>query len=203
MPMSKPVFKLKTASGHSAIRAVLNYRNLMYGMTSQILTQCTDKMVSIAQDGFNNAIYDGDNDVYVHSQVDKRATGLTDHVIYKVVAESVGGNALFIEFGSGKAFAQDNGFRKTAEPKVGEIGSYGKGHGASGNAWVYTSSKTPQNPTREYSVVLDRKGNQRQNAHWTKGNPPARAMFGARQFAVKYIGELFHKNFTPWVKKGR
>ena len=193
--MAKPVLKITTKKGKSALQAIHGYTNLIYGQTSAVLTYTTEKMVGIAQKAFSTAMYDGVNDVVVRNVPDPRATGSTDHLVFKVVAESPSGNALFIEFGAGKHYngtGSNNPFVATAMPTPLGIGQYGQ-HKGDRDAWVYygnagTNGIVIKDTPKGYKVL-------------TYGNPPARAMFQARQYAERTIISEFKNRFKNFLKK--
>jgi len=90
--------------------------------------------------GFQEAQYDGDNDVVVSLKWEGN----------KVELIASGTSVLFIEFGSGIHYDSGNPLRKTTTPNVGAIGSYGRGQGATGKHWIYYSNDYPLNPTPSF-----------------------------------------------------
>ena len=103
---------------------------------------------------FTNAMYAGKNDVEVEV---KRVS--STH--YQVIAS--GETVLFIEFGTGinnPELVEPSGLTY-------QHGTYGKGHGADPNGWVYVGEQgNAGQPIRE-------------GVYRTYGNPPAKAMYYA------------------------
>lgn len=201
--MAKPVLKITTKNGKSATKAVYGYINLIYGQTSAILTYTTSKMVSIAQKAYSTAMYDGINDVVVRFVPNSKATGATGNLIFKVVAESPSGNALYIEFGAGKHYngaGSNNPFIATATPTPDGIGMhstippYKPPSKGQRDAWVYYGNAGTN------GIIL---GYSKDNGYkvLTYGNPPARAMFQARQYAERTIISEFKNRFKNFLKK--
>ena len=110
---------------------------------------------------FSNAIYDGVNDVDVH--VEPIDNG------YKVVAS---GNAvMFIEFGAGVYYNGSGSYPGELEPGVVGIGQYGQGRGKN-DWWLYPGP--PGNAGGVPSTTVP-------GMTITHGNPPAAAMYHAKQ----------------------
>lgn len=159
------------------------------------------QMAKKAQRGFNRAEYDGTNDVTVSSF--KTVPNAKALFTYAVMAYSPSGSVAFIEFGAGQEAnlsAQDNPFRLTVIPTIAQIGQYrGQFHPFDndyvskgwGEWWVYKSDYYPKKPTKNWGIVDFNTDNPRYGYNWTKGNKPARAMWGAKL--------EFDKKFPEWV----
>lgn len=124
----------------------------------KILKELIISGYTVADYAFADAEYDGTNDVSLSMKFE----GNTAELI------ASGKSVLFIEFGSGIVFTDEN-------PKAAELGfirgTYGKGNGAN-LKWVYVGEAG----TNGY--VIDEKKNG-DTVVRTQGNPPANAMYEA------------------------
>lgn len=129
-----------------------------------LLERLAEIGVNVADIGFREADYDGDNDVTVNTK------WISDTCI-QVVAS--GKSVLFIEFGSGMM-----GY---GHPKAQELG-YGPGTWSDGDQgkglwqkppWIYKGVEGAKSSNYGGAV----KG--RTGVYWSYGNPPARAMYEA------------------------
>lgn len=120
---------------------------------------------------FTQAFYAGDNDV----EIEVRRLGSTK---YQVIAR--GKSVLFIEFGTGVS----NPEYTAPSGLTYKHGTYGKGHGADPNGWVYVGEQG--NAGRPL----------RGGAFKTRGNPPARAMYDASKDMREEITRVFREEFS-------
>jgi len=132
--------------------------------------------IDTASVAFKTAIYDGDNDVIVHTP---EWVG-SDKIIIRATGKSV----TFIEFGTGVHYFVQH-------PLALEMGAYrglyGKQKGSNPNGWSYYGV----GGTNGKFIRTTTKG----NIYRTKGNPPARAMYLAskeiRNNIVSLAKEIF------------
>ena len=121
----------------------------------KILKELIISGYTVADYAFADAEYDGTNDVSLSMKFEGNTAELM----------ASGKSVLFIEFGSGIVFTDEN-------PKAAELGfirgAYGKGNGGK-PSWVYVGEAG----TNGY--VIDEK----RNVVITQGNPPANAMYEA------------------------
>lgn len=119
---------------------------------------------------FTQAFYAGKNDV----EVEVKRVSATK---YQVIAS--GETVLFIEFGTGVANPE------LVEPSglTYKHGTYGKGHGADPNGWVYVGEQG--NAGRPLGG----------DVYKTMGNPPARAMYDASKDMRAEITRIFREEF--------
>ena len=151
------------------------------------------QMAKKAQRIFNRAEYDGTNDVYCYSV--KATTDTNAFCTYKVVAYSPSGSVAFIEFGAGTHYnSAEHPMRQTSIPPMAELGYYGVdnpkntfnknwfGSRGQDDLWVFksTDSAIIGKTTPNFAYVMDRQHQVRKGYYWTKGNRPARAMWGAK-----------------------
>lgn len=140
----------------------------------EFVNRLADEGFQIANSGFINAIYAGDNDVNVKLEwVDKTTLNL--------IAE--GKAVLFIEFGSGTYYEK---YPKKNVEGIDKRGTFGKKRGAN-PPWVYVGD--PGNN----GIELYHKPEGTVVA--TLGNPPARAMFDAEQTMKKKVREIAKEVF--------
>ena len=119
---------------------------------------------------FTQALYAGDNDVEIEV---KRVS----NTCYQVIAS--GKTVLFIEFGTGV-----NNPEYTAPSGLTyQHGTYGKGHGADPNGWVYVGK---QGNNGKYLA---------DGVYHTTGNPPAKAMYQASKDMQEEITRVFREEF--------
>lgn len=137
------------------------------------------QMAKKAQRIFNRAEYDGTNDVYCYSV--KATTDTNALCTYNVVAYSPSGSVAFIEFGTGYDLnVNREPFFTEAQPPMVKWGYYGKGMGML-PYWVFKQKGAITKPTWNLFPVYDPKtGGYKEDVWWTKGNRPARAMWGAK-----------------------
>ena len=123
-----------------------------------------------ARADFTAAMYAGDNDVEI--TVNAILNG------YELLAS--GTSVLFIEFGTGVINPE--------HPQSGEFGfshgTYGKGHGANENGWVYVGEQGN-------AGQLVRGG-----VYRTRGNPPAKAMYNSSEEVRSRIQQIAREVFS-------
>lgn len=137
--------------------------------TSALLAHLVQAGFEIADYRFGVAQYDGTNDVSLSISFSGNTATLT----------ASGKAVLFIEFGTGINFTEEN-------PKATELGfirgAYGKGNGSK-PSWVYVGE---QGSNGQFL----RKTKDKQSVVRTKGNPPANAMYEAsKTIQQKIISE--------------
>lgn len=134
--------------------------NLLY-KTSTLVAHLAQAGYEIANYRFGIAQYDGINDVSLSMSFSGNTATLT----------ASGQSVLFIEFGSGITFTEEN-------PKAVELGfirgKYGKGNGSK-PSWVYVGEEGSEGSNGHFL----RKTKDDQIVVRTKGNPPANAMYEA------------------------
>ena len=139
--------------------------NLLY-KTSTLVAHLIQAGYEIANYRFGIAQYDGTNDVSLSMSFSGNTATLT----------ASGQSVLFIEFGSGITFTEEN-------PKAVELGfirgTYGKGKGSNFN-WVYIGDKGSNGEVIRTTVDGE-------TVVRTKGNPPANAMYEASKTARQII----------------
>lgn len=156
-------------------KGVEEYAKWLQERSNLLLKRLTDYGVTIADAGFQSAIYDGTNDVSVKFE-DREQT------VKAVVA--VGGSALFIEFGTGIMYPDNH----PEAAKLGMIrGEYGKGHGKQ-RTWGYFgepgSNGYVHTTKRGGSVVL------------THGNPANMPMYNAVKQIEQDIERIAREVFS-------
>lgn len=127
--MRKIRVSLSENSLNEAIKEVEQYKKDLQAQINELI----DRMVSVGESYAINAVGHVDTGETVNSIVGYRK-GKTGFVV-------AGGNAVWIEFGTGVTY---NGAAGTSPHPYGEdlgmsIGTYGAGHGANPNGWYYTS----------------------------------------------------------------
>lgn len=134
--MSRKVvrFSLTSAGIDHAIQELENYRTWLIERTKVLLEALAAEGVSIASVRFQQAIYDGDNDVTC--SIEERGKN-------KVAVVATGKATLFIEFGTGIAYPDSH-------PEGADTGmvhgswsesELGKGHWDDRNGWYYAHGK--------------------------------------------------------------
>ena len=126
--------------------------------------------------GFANAIYDGTNDVKV--EVKPIDNG------YAVVA--YGNAVMFIEFGAGVYYNGSGSYPGELEPGVVGIGEYGQGRGKK-DWWLYPGPPGNAGGVPSTSVP---------GMTITHGNPPAAAMYRAKQEVKDAIERIASEVFN-------
>lgn len=126
---------------------------------------------------YHNAIYDGTNDVAVKDHAIKNGHCL----------ETEGNAALYIEFGAGVYY---NGSEAYPDPEgrpsgVDNIGEHGKGHGKN-DYWYYPAENGTGSLGRDVSL----RGTPYVR---TFGNPPAAAMYHARNAMADKAQQIFNE----------
>lgn len=160
------------------------------------------QMAKKAQRIFKRAEYDGVNDVVVSAY--KTATDKKAKFTYAISAHSPSGSVAFIEFGAGTHYnSAEHPFRQTSVPPMAELGYYGVdkpqntfnpnwfGSRGQDDWWVYKSDYYPEKPTPNWGIVGYKSANPRYGYYWTRGNRPARAMWGAKL--------EFDKKLPEWI----
>lgn len=148
-----------------AINEVKKLRAKVEKYPEHLLSVIVEDASRKAQEGFSAATYTGVNDVRVSTSV----IGNEGKVI------ATGESVAFIEFGTGVAYEE--------HPYGSSMGlthgSYGKGKGANPKGWVYKGE-----PGNAYTKEV------RDGVYWTKGQPPARAMYEAGKYIKDEAGRI-------------
>lgn len=116
---------------------------------------------AVAENGFNNALYAGDNDVEVGGFIRHRTKMEVNFTIW-----ARGYSVLFIEFGTGIFQAE----HELADEFDMHHGTYGKGRGSDPKGWVYVGK---QGTT---GVPISRRHD---DVFWTNGDPANEIMYNA------------------------
>lgn len=148
--------ELSQAGLRRAQRELEAYRHTLDERLELFTQKLAQKGLDIASMRFANAEYPGANDVTVRMEQD--GTSAT------IIAD--GQAVAFIEFGTGVAYPEH-------PSGLYPHGTYGKGHGADPEGWVYYGEQGSGEP----AVGLD--GQVIPNLYHTRGNPPAEAMWNA------------------------
>lgn len=149
--------KLNTADIGRAIRELQAWKKWLAEKTEEFLKALADEGMNIASAKFQNAAYDGTNDV--SCEVEERGDG-------KVAVVAVGNAVLFIEFGTGITYPDDH----PEAAQNGMIrGEYGYGLGKLPGGWRYDG-----NPGTNGTVITQ--GKHAGMIH-TFGNPANQCMY--------------------------
>lgn len=174
--------KIKIKGVEQLTKRLNNLNSSLDKIAKEIIDELAKIGCNNADIMFTLAKYDGVNDVEVDwVSVEK----------LKVQVRAFGGAVLFIEFGSGIHYYDGYPNRSKVKPAIGNIGSYGNKQGATGKRWFYYGDQ-PSNPTDSFKGVgetityTEKRANGKERvrtrvltANSTKGNQPARAMYGA------------------------
>ena len=125
---------------------------------------------------FSNAIYDGTNDVTVH----------VEPIDNGYVVRATGGAVMFIEFGAGVYYNGEGSYPGELEPGVVGIGQYGQGRGKN-DWWLYPGP--PGNAGGVPSTTVP-------GMTITHGNPPAAAMYHAKQDVLQEVQRIADEVFA-------
>lgn len=109
----------------NAIKQVKEYKTYIQTKEKQLVERLADIGVNRATVFFNQAIYDGYNDVTVTAKIE----GNVAHIIAN------GESVAFIEFGTG--IKMGNGYLGTRPTNIVGIGEYGKKQGKNPKGWLY------------------------------------------------------------------
>ncbi len=176
--MSKKVirFSLDSRSIDRAIREVQNYKKWLSDKTNELVKALAEEGVQIASIKFEQAVYDGTNDV---------SCNVEDRGEKKAAVLAVGGTVLFIEFGTGVTYpdnhpeAQQNGMIR---------GEYGKGKGANPKGWRYVGAPGTNG-------VLSPNARKKSVIH-TYGNPANMCMYGTVRELQERFEEIARRVFN-------
>lgn len=154
--------KCSLADLNPAIKTIQDYRTKLKKNTPILVENISKVALETASEIFRYAEYDGDNDVSVSIEEQESADNKST---FHVVAD--GEAVAFIEFGSGMI---GYGYPEDAPLKF-EMGSWsdselGKGHWQNEGGWYYVHGKK------------------------SHGNPPAMAMYRAKEDAVESVEKL-------------
>jgi hypothetical protein len=145
---------LDSESVEEALREIRKLKAKVEAYPEKLLNAIVDDAARKAEEGFAGATYTGKNDVRVTTEVNNN----------EAVIKASGENVAFIEFGTGVAYEE--------HPYGASMGlthgSYGKGKGNNPKGWVFKGE-----PGNAYTKEL------KDGVYWTKGQPPARAMYEA------------------------
>lgn len=176
--MKKRVVKVELTekSIDNAIRELLRYKTWLKECTEKFLKALGDEGLEIASARFQQAEYDGTNDVSV--SVESRAEN-------KVAVVAIGSSVLFIEFGTGVRYpdnhpeAHKNGFNR---------GEYGYKLGRLKKGWRYTG------PPGTHGEVITT-GKHAGEVH-TYGNPANMSMYQATKELEQRFEEIARRCFV-------
>lgn len=156
-------------------KGVEEYSKWIVERSNELIKRLTDYGVTVANAGFESAVYDGTNDFSVSFE---------ERGEMKRAVVAVGATVLFVEFGTGVMYA-DNHPDKPSE--VAPRGTYGKGYGKR-NTWAYEGEPGSNGQTitnaRGKSIVL------------THGNPANMPMYNARKAIEQDIATIAREVFS-------
>lgn len=176
--MKKRVIKVRLTENsiNNAIQELRRYKKWLAECTEKLLKALADEGVEISSARFQQAEYDGTNDVSVSvEQRDKN----------KVAVVAVGASVLFIEFGTGVRYPDDhpeavqNGFVH---------GEYGYKLGGLKNGWRYRGS-----PGTHGEVITT--GKHAGEVH-TYGNPASMCMYQTVRELEQKFEEIVRRCFV-------
>lgn len=150
---------------------VLAYKDLLDERLEEFVQRLAAIGVNAAYEKFSTAQYDGTNDVEVHMEQNGK--------VARVVAE--GKAVAFIEFGTGVNYPEH-------ASRLYRHGTYGRGQGADPGYWIYSGV-----PGTNGSPVLTANGTERSGAYWSRGNPPAEAMWSAATEMATQITQIWRE----------
>lgn len=159
-----------TSNADKVAKQILAYAGQLQSKYSKALERIAVIGGGTARVKFTQAFYAGKNDVEIEV---KRVTDTH----YQVIAS--GETVLFIEFGTGvtnPTLTEPSGLTY-------QHGTYGKGHGADPNGWVYVGEQG--NAGKPLGG----------DAYKTTGNPPARAMYDASKDMREELARIFREEF--------
>lgn len=155
------------------VKKIKRYRAGVSKKTKQAVNELAQLGKTIAQENFNNAEYDGTNDVTVYVEKTKDGTS--------IVAK---GNAVaFIEFGTGITYTETKHPKHNETPGIVIHGSYGKGLGANPLGWIYKGNAGTNGIVLKNGSIL------------TKGNQPNRCLYDTSKEIERLRNEIFKKEF--------
>ena len=177
--MSKRTIKVPlTVTGiDNALKELKDYRRWLERKQKEFLDTLAQEGLRVAEAGFENAIYDGSNDVTCH---------IEDKGDRKRAVVAVGSTVLFIEFGTGILYPDDH--PEGAENGM-VRGEYGFGRGKNVWGWTYEAGEPGTNG------VFVNQGRQRGRIH-TFGNPANKAMFKSKIELEEKFADIARRIFT-------
>ena len=149
--------KLNEQSIDQAIKELQNYKKWLTEKTKEFLKELAEEGVQISSAKFENAQYDGTNDVSV--SVEEREDN-------KVAVVAIGSSVLFIEFGTGVRY-EDNHPEAAGNGMI--RGDYGYKLGRLEKGWRYTGD-----PGTNGEIITE--GKHAGEIH-TYGNPANMSMY--------------------------
>lgn len=159
-----------TSNANKVAQQIRAYQKQLPSKYSKALERIATIGGGTARVKFTQAFYAGKNDVEIEV---KRIS----NTHYQVIAS--GETVLFIEFGTGVS----NSEYVAPSGLTYKHGTYGKGHGADPNGWVYVGEQGNAGKPLADGVYK------------TKGNPPARAMYDASKDMRAEITRIFREEF--------
>lgn len=168
-------------------RALNGYQNRLMGGINNTINELCNIGVKVGQTNFDSFTeYAGENNVRVSYLFDKSET--TPHAI--VLA--TGTNITCIEFGTGQYFepndwSVEQGFSR---------GGFGQGKG-NNEGWGYYDNG--RNQGNAVPIRISKDGKQ---VFFTRGNYPARAMFGACEEMIRNYKQIVDRQ-VKWSPRGR
>ena len=159
---------------------VETYQDWLSDRCSQFVNRLAEEGVRIAQINFNSAVYAGINDVEC---MVTGAGGKGDEFSATITAN--GESVIFIEFGSGIAFANAYQFEYGFAP-----GSYGLGQGLNSKGWLYAG------PPGDNPPFGTEPSTKKSGMTHTYGNPANAAMLEAVNALERKIGSIAAEVFA-------
>ena len=164
----------------NAIKQLEKYKTYIQTKEQELLTRLAEIGVDTASVLFDNAWYDGTNDVTVSK------SDITTTLKENTITISAKGQAVaFIEFGTGVTYGY--GYMGTKPSGIKDIGQYGHGLGKLKNGWRY-----PTENGLGTNGVYDTK---HKGYIHTYGNPPAMAMWKSTQDIQAKVEQIAREVF--------
>lgn len=176
--MSKRIIKVPlTEQGiDRAIKELKDYKKWLQESTKKFLEELGNAGVEIASAKFQQAVYDGTNDVSV--SLEKRGQN-------KVAVVAVGSSVLFIEFGTGVRYTESH---PEADANGMTRGAYGYHLGRLEKGWRYTGD-----PGSNGEVITE--GKHAGEVH-TYGNPANMSMYQTVRELEEKFEEIVRRCYT-------
>ena len=152
-------------------------------LSTEAVSTLAERGAEVADAGFQSALsgYVGDRNVVVTHEVNGNKATIT----------ATGQAVQFLEFGSGVTYNSPRDYPNdlySTPPSVVGIGEYGLGRGKKPR-WA-VSTKTHPEVVGGEPIISRKTGKAHPYSVWSKGNPPARAMYAADKEIRKMVPQL-------------